>query len=145
MEYNEFTPNTPEKKSTNRTMWMIGLGCGGAIAACLCLVLFAGGIFAVVFGAIRGSDVYGLAVEAAKESAAVVDAVGEPIEEGWFVSGSVNVDGRSGDANLSIPISGPDGRGQIIAEAYRRSGRWEFTTLTVEIENGPIIDLLADQ
>ena len=145
MEYNEYAPNTPEKKSSNRTMWIIGLGCGGAIAACLCLILFVGGIFTVIFGAIRSSDVYAAAVEIAQDADAVVEELGEPIEEGWFASGSVNVDGRGGDADLTIPISGPDGSGQIIAVTFRRRGQWEFTTLYVDIAGGPIIDLLADQ
>jgi Cytochrome oxidase complex assembly protein 1 len=38
---------------------------------------------------------------------AVIEALGSPIKEGFFVSGNTNVNGASGEANLSIPISGP--------------------------------------
>ncbi len=92
----------------------------------LCIVVF-------VFSVIKSSDVYKTAFNRAKENSEVVAALGTPIKEGFLVSGNTHADGASGEANLSIPISGPKGSGTIYAIAEKKAGRWIYTTLEVEI------------
>jgi hypothetical protein len=67
----------------------------------------------------------------------VVDALGEPIEPGWYMSGSINVSGSSGEADIMIPISGPRGTGRIYAVATKSAGRWSYEILEVEIDGQP--------
>jgi hypothetical protein len=43
------------------------------------------------------------------------------------------VNGASGEANLSIPIFGPNGKGTIYVAANKSLGRWKYSGLTVEI------------
>jgi hypothetical protein len=43
------------------------------------------------------------------------------------------VNGASGEANLSIPISGPKGKGTINVAANKSLGRWNYSGLIVEI------------
>ena len=120
--------------------WFVPTGCcltplilGGAFAAFLVLV---------VFGALKQSDVYKMAVARAKSNARVTAALGTPIEEGWYLSGKTNVNGASGNADLSIPISGPKGKGTIYAVATKSAGEWSYSKLTVKIEStGDTIDL----
>jgi len=50
------------------------------------------------------------------------------------MSGNTNINGASGEANLSIPISGPKGKGTIYVAAKKSLGRWNYSGLTVEIE-----------
>ena len=64
---------------------------------------------------------------------AVIEALGSPIKEGFFVSGNTNVNGAAGEANLAIPIFGPKGRGTIYAKAAKSLGRWSYSDLVVEI------------
>ena len=65
-----------------------------------------------------------------------------PISEGFMPSGSVNVSGSTGTANLSISISGPKGSGTITVEARRSGGNWTYQLLQVQIAGtGKIIDL----
>jgi hypothetical protein len=92
------------------------------------------GIFLTVFGLIRSSDVYQQALERASSSEAVVEALGDPVEPGWYLTGSINVQGASGQADISIPIAGPRGKGTIYASARKTAGRWDYSLLEVEVE-----------
>lgn len=79
------------------------------------LAVFTAGIVLVVFGFMRSSDVYQHALERASSNEAVVEALGEPIGPGWYLTGSIDVQGASGRADVSIPIAGPRGEGTIFA------------------------------
>ena len=106
---------------------------GGAFAAFLVFV---------IFGALKQTDVYKTAVARAKSNSQVIAALGQPIEEGWFLSGSTKVNGGSGTADLSIPISGPKGKGTIYAVATKSAGQWNYSKLEVKIDStGETIDL----
>ena len=119
--------------------WFVPVGC---LSILLVVVLFVAGIVLIVFGAMKSSDAYKTAVARAKANPEVVAAIGTPIEEGMFVSGKTNVDGSSGEADLTIPISGPKGKAKIYAVATKRAGRWDYSTLEVEIDGrGERIDL----
>ena len=87
----------------------------------------------IVFGAIKSTDSYKDAFARAKMHPAVIEAIGLPIKEGFFVSGNTNVNGASGEANLAIPISGPRGKATIYAKAAKSLGRWSYSDLVVEI------------
>jgi hypothetical protein len=52
------------------------------------------------------------------------------------------VNGGSGDADLTIPISGPKGKGTIYAVATKSAGEWTYSKLVVKIDRtGDAIDL----
>lgn len=90
----------------------------------------------------KQSDAYKMAVARAKADQRVTDALGTPISEGWFLSGKTNVNGASGDADLSIPISGPKGKATIYAVATKSAGDWTYSKLVVKIDStGETIDL----
>ena len=110
--------------------WLVPVGCLGTA---LLLVGLAVGVVFLAFGAMKSSEVYQQALSRAQEHPAVEEAVGSPIKAGWLVSGNISVSGPSGEADLSIPISGPRGKARIYAVATRSAGRWEFSTLEVEI------------
>jgi hypothetical protein len=115
----------------------------------LMLALFTGVILlfmSALFGMLKSSDAYQQAVREAKANPAVVQALGEPIEEGWLTMGNINVNGPSGEANLQIPISGPKGEGDIYLEATKSAGQWNYSTLLVRVEGTKeSIDLLDGQ
>lgn len=116
---------------------------------CLTMVLGCAGFFALVFsitlGALKSSDVYQESLAKARANAQVKAALGTPIEPGFVVSGSINVANDSGNAELSFPVSGPQGSGTIYATATKAAGRWSYSTMVCEIGNtGNRINLLAD-
>ena len=76
-----------------------------AVAVILVVVLV---IVLVVFGFMKGSDVYQHAFGAAASSPAVVEALGEPVEAGWYLTGTIRMDGASGRADIAnLPRSDP--------------------------------------
>jgi hypothetical protein len=106
---------------------------GGAFLAFLVLV---------IFGALKQSDVYKMAVARAKADQRVVAALGTPISEGMFLSGSTSTSGSTGEADLTIPISGPKGKANLYAVATKSAGDWTFSKLVVKVDGtGETIDL----
>ena len=120
--------------------WFVPVGCFGMIVL---LVGFGALIVYLIFGFVKSAEIYKQAVVKAKTHAAVVEALGLPIEEGLFVTGNINISGSSGESDLAIPISGPKGKATIYAVATKSAGKWTFSTLEVEIEkSGQRIDML---
>ena len=119
------------------------MGCFGTL---ILFVVFVGSIALIVFSAMKSTDVYKDALARAQVHPSVIEALGAPIEEGFLVSGNTNVNGASGEANLSIPISGPKGKGTIYVAANKSLGRWNYSGLIVEIaKTHQRIDLLQSQ
>lgn len=114
--------------------WFVPTGC---LTLILLALVFCAAIFFFVFSILKSSDVYKTALATAKGNPAVIEALGEPIEEGWLMSGKTNVEGTSGEADIGIPISGPNGKGTIYAVATKSAGRWTYTTLEVEVIGRP--------
>ena len=124
--------------------WALPAGCLILLVPPLLLTGFAGGIIAIVFGSIKSTDVYEEALARAQAHPAVIEALGEPVEDRWWVSGQINATGSSGSADLAIPLRGSKGTATIYAVASKSAGRWEYHTLEVEVEGRPErIDLLA--
>jgi hypothetical protein len=99
-------------------------------------------IVAIVFGALKSSDAYKMALARAKADPRVVNALGSPIKDGLFISGKTNVSGTSGQADLTVPISGPNGKGTLYFVASKFAGEWTFSKLMVTVEKtGEKIDL----
>ena len=116
------------------------LGCFGTLTLFTAFVV---SIALIVFSAVKSTDVYRDALARAKAHPSVIEILGSPIKEGFLVSGNTNVNGASGEANLSIPISGPKGKGTIYVAASKSLGRWNYTGLIVEIaKTHQRIDLL---
>lgn len=120
--------------------WFVPTGCLtlAALAAAFvaCAVIF-------VFTLMKSSDAYQIALARAKADRRVTEAIGMPINDSWFVSGSTNVTGGSGTADLSIPIHGPKGAATIYCTATKSAGQWQYSQLVVSITNSKQrIDLL---
>src|SRR5208282_21963 len=112
------------------------------------LVVFVGlpiAILGSVFAAIRSSDAAKESLLRAQSNPLLVQKLGTPIEEGWLVSGNINVSGSSGDADLAVPISGPKAKGKIYVTAHKSAGVWRYSVMTAAIEGSDqTINLLSD-
>lgn len=125
---------------SSKLLWLIPIGCLGLLVVC-------GGLAAVLYGVVRtsfrSSEPYQVAVARAKAHPDVIAALGTPIEEGALPSGSINVSGTSGTADLSIPIHGPSGKGTVAVQAEKFAGKWEYRRIVATV-NGQEIDLLME-
>jgi hypothetical protein len=119
--------------------WLV-LGCSGLVVVG---VLGAVGFVSLVMGGVKRSGAYQEAMERVRAHPAAVAALGEPIEAGFLVTGSVSVEGPSGEATLGIPVEGPRGEGTLYVEATKRADRWDFELLELAVEGGERIDLRA--
>src|SRR5881394_825019 len=110
--------------------WVVPLGC-------LLPVLFVGGCGLLAFlfatGIMKQSDAYKIALARAQANPAVIEAIGSPISQTGIVSGNSNVSGPTGEAKLSISLSGPK---------VKSADLWVFQTMVAKIEKtGERIDL----
>jgi len=98
------------------------------------VVVFVAAVISFAFGSIKSSYVYQQAMTKTRSNAAVIRELGEPIKPGWLVSGQVSVNEASGQADLSIPVSGPNKSGTVYVSATKKMGKWSFSALEVEVE-----------
>jgi Cytochrome oxidase complex assembly protein 1 len=132
-------PPLPPKNWWSRNWkWLVPTGC---LTFTALVVLFVVCITFFVFSILKSSDVYKTAVSRAKTNQRVATALGIPIQEGMFAWGKSNVNGPSGDADLAIPISGPNGKATIYAVATKSAGEWTFSKLIVKVDGGETFDL----
>lgn len=134
-------PTPPSGPSTKKTCGTIALvGCGIVIVA---LVAITAGIVYFVFGMIKSSYVYKNAVQRAESNPQVIALLGSPVETGWWVRGSVNIDNDRGHADITIPLVGPKGEAKIYCVASRSRDDWTFEELkVVPDKGGTTIDVL---
>lgn len=127
-------PAPPRSWWSRNWKWVVPVGCLVLLLPILAFAGFLGALLAIVFGSIKSMDVYEQAIALAKSSPAVIEALGQPVEEGWMVGGQVKTSGPSGSASISVPLEGPKGEGTLYAIAFKNAGRWEYQTLEVAVE-----------
>lgn len=137
-------PPQPQRSWWSRNWkWVVPVGCLVLILPVLALAGFIGTILAVVFGSIKSMDVYQEALARAQSHPAVIEAIGEPVEDRWWMTGQMDADGPSASADIAIPLRGPKGKATLYAVATKSAGRWTYQTLEVEVDGRPErIDLL---
>jgi hypothetical protein len=132
-------PSSPPNWWQRNWKWFVPTGCLTLIALAVTFVVC---IVLIVFGALKSTDTYKTAVSRAKANPRVQELIGTPIETGWLVSGSTNVTAGSGSSELTIPIEGPRGKGNIYVVATKSAGQWEYSKMLVKVEgSGEVIDL----
>jgi len=112
-------------------------GCVWAVVISVVVLICIGSIFAIVFGAIRSSEPFEQAVAEVQSNPQALRALGEPIKVGWFVGGSISVTGASGNADLTIPVSGSTDKGTLYVTAYKSDGVWRFTRMELVTKKYP--------
>ena len=128
-----------EKKKTSPWVW-VGIGCTVALIGLFAIIAF---IFFIAFTAMRSADPFKDAVQQARNDPRAVEALGTPIEPGWFMSGSINTQNQSGNADINVPLKGPKQKGSIHVVGTKEGGRWTYTRMLLTPANGPPIDLLS--
>ena len=125
-------PQPPQQKGClgRNWKWMLPVGCLGLLLGVAALV---GGIFFVAMSAIKSSEVYKGALGVVQTHPAAIERLGQPITDGWFVSGNIKFDGTGGNANFAIPVSGPKGSGTLHVRAVSPDGAWMYERLDLAV------------
>lgn len=129
----------------NKTPLGVALGCGCTllgVAAFAALVL---GILGFVFSMMKNSEPYKHALTQVQNSPQAIAVLGEPIEPGWLLMGSINLSGSSGSADLSIPVEGSKASGRLNVVASKSGGEWTYSALRLTSDAlGQPLDLLSE-
>ena len=133
------------EKAWYENPWLWG-GCGCCAGCLLIPILLAAVLGGGVFYAFKSSGIQQEALERVRAHPEAVAALGEPIESGWLIQGSINLSGDEGTADFSLPVSGPVGEGKLYVVAHRQAGEWTFEELLLRVEGrDEPIDLLAGE
>jgi hypothetical protein len=104
------------------------------VAALATFALFIGALLVAVEGEMRHSQIYTLTLGEAEHSPCVAARIGQ-LTPGWMVSGNLQESAAKGSAHLSIPVSGPKGKGDLVVSAEKQDGVWSIEKL-VMIQKG---------
>jgi hypothetical protein len=110
---------------------------GWAIAGVIVWVLaigFAGSMVIIVPTIIKATGAYQLTMETARADDRVREALGEDIDAGFWVGGSVQTNNGMGRASLSIPVWGSKASGTILSEGTSSGGVWRLNLLYVIVD-----------
>ncbi len=95
-----------------------------------------------VMSALKSSDPYRIGLERAKANEEVKVALGEPVAPSFVVQGNINLKNDDGEADISFPVSGPKGAGQVHVQGTKTNGVWRYDEISITLENeGKTIDL----
>jgi hypothetical protein len=108
--------------------WRGKLGIG-TLAATSLVVLFVIPLFFGVEAMMRASDAYKLALKTAQASPCITNALGSPLVPGWLMGGGISESSVEGSAELSIPVRGPKGKGNLDVQAKKLKGNWRIDSL----------------
>ena len=121
-------------------IWVVSL------ASALGLAILGGFVFAVFMFVIRmmhSSGSYREAMARATQDPTLIAAIGTPIEEGFMMTGKISENGETGSADLTIPLSGPNGAAKLHLRASKSAGVWKYSQLQVKVDaTNQWIDLL---
>ena len=124
----EGEPSQPPRPSwwSRNWKWVVPVICVVAVTAVVLPLLFIGAlaysVLSIVDHTFKSSGGYQQALAMVRADPAAMEALGTPIEDGWFPTGHVESGGSTGTSDLAIPVSGPNGGGTL-SERDQRHGR----------------------
>jgi hypothetical protein len=95
------------------------------------VTLFAIPLFFAIEGMMRHSDAYKLTLNTAQASPCVTRSLGSPLETSWMTEGNITESAFEGSADLSIPVKGPKGKGDLDVQAKKVNGVWKIVSLVL--------------
>lgn len=102
-----------------------------------------------VTGMMKSSEPYKEAIQLARSNPLAQTALGIPVEEAFFVTGSFSSGSSSGDADLKISLSGPSGEGTLYVVAKKEAGEWTYSHIILNVdrtnERIELIEIMEDQ
>ena len=82
----------------------------------------------------KQNDAYQMSLERAMQHQTVIEQLGTPLEDGFFVSGNIDTEGSAGEAHLTFSLSGPKAGGTVYSHVEKHMGEWEIVEMLIHIE-----------
>jgi hypothetical protein len=92
------------------------------------------------FEVIKSTPAYQSGIAHVTSHPEVIAALGEPIEDGTFVNGSITTSAGQEHCDFSVMLHGPTGRGEAHIVGTVTNGKWTFSTLDLKLPDGTVID-----
>jgi hypothetical protein len=89
-------------------------------------------LFTLIGSMLKG-EAFDQSMVSISQNTEVIEVVGEPIEAGYFVMGSIQTSGTKGEASLQYSISGPKGEADVYVQAYKEMEAWLLYNVIVHI------------
>jgi len=89
----------------------------------------------------KRSEPYQDSLQLVSQSPQVIEGIGEPIEPGFFVTGSIQLSNNDGEAQLNYSISGPEGKALILVEGTKTGGQWSYEKITCVLPSGRMLQI----
>ncbi|MEL6614847.1 MAG: cytochrome c oxidase assembly factor Coa1 family protein [Bacteroidota bacterium] len=105
------------------------------LSSLLGFVLFMGAVWVGCGAFLKNNDAYERGLETALADPELQKALGGPIEEGWFINGSVEGDGVRSHGVWLVRLRGTEDSGTLRIAGIKASGDWRVVALTVETED----------
>lgn len=132
------TAQPPRRKSSAGKFIIIGCA--------LLILIAAGAAVAIFFGiryALKSSEAARVAVRALKQSSNARQALGEITDVGTPMGSIQSSFGGSGNASLSMSVTGTKASGEYYATLIRRNAQWMLTSGRIELADGRSINIEA--
>ena len=131
------------RQSWFKRNWKWVVPTGGCLLIIILFITFAGTLIWGVTSLMSDSQAYEDAMTEATSNTQVIEILGEPIETDGMAGGSINYSGGFGEAQLSIPIKGPNAAATIYVSGEGVEGNWKYDRMEVFIKDSDqVIDLL---
>ena len=129
-------PPAQKKSSTGKILGFIGCGCLGIIIAIVAFVFI---VFGGVMKVIKSSDAYKDSIAAVQTNPEAIEALGEPIEPGFMMSGNISTNNGESEVDIQVPVSGPKGSGTIYVKGNKSGGSnaWSYEKFELKVDGNP--------
>ena len=140
-QYTPPQPGQPAQKKSSGCLKIFLIGCSVLIVLGIAFIAV---LVFIVFGAIKKSDAYKQALTRVKSDQRVIAVLGEPINDGFWVSGNMNFNNGKGNCDFKFPVSGPKAKARVHVVASTEGQGWAYTVLDVTPDSGgPPINVLS--
>ena len=92
------------------------------------------GVVAFVLIVFANLEPFDTIKQEARTNPQIAERTGTPVKVGWFVSGSVNQHNQSGNADVSVSVSGPLASGTLRMVSTRRNGVWQVRKMLLTLD-----------
>lgn len=106
------------------------------LGALLSFVLFMGVVWAGCSTFLKNNRAYERGVETALKDSIVAEALGAPVEEGWFLNGTVEGDGIESRGVWRVRLVGADRSGTLQITGLKRGGDWRVVAMSLKVDEG---------
>ncbi len=122
--------------------WVVPVG--GCLTVIILFIVFVGSLIWGAASLIGDSQPAEYAMELINKDDDMIRLLGTPIEKDGMVQGNVNWSNGDKSANLTIPVSGPEGKGTLYVNARGKGEEWIYDRIEVLIGDEEAIDLLEE-